>query len=42
MKQYERIERKYGTLAARNIRSLVFLGIFLIVGVCLVAQGIDE
>lgn len=40
MKQYERIERKYGTLAARNIRSLVFLGIFLIVGVCLVAQGI--
>lgn len=35
-KMAEKIETRQGTIAGRNIRSLAFLGIFLILGVCLV------
>ena len=37
MKTYEKIETRRGTIAGRNIRSVAFLGIFLILGVGLVA-----
>ena len=40
MKYREKIETRRGTIAGRNIRSLAFLGIFLIVGVCLIAGKI--
>ena len=40
MKYREKIETRRGTIAGRNIRSLAFLGIFLIVGVCLIAGRI--
>ena len=33
MKVYEKIKTRRGTIAGRNIRSLVFLGLFLILGV---------
>ena len=37
MKVYEKIKTRRGTIAGRNIRSLVFLGLFLILGVGIVA-----
>ena len=37
MKYYERIQTRKGTIAGRNIRSLALLGVFLILGVCLIA-----
>ena len=37
MKYYEKINTRKGTIAGRNIRSLAILGIFLILGVCLIA-----
>ena len=37
MKYREKIKTRRGTIAGRNMRSLVLLGIFLILGVCLVA-----
>ena len=37
MRTYEKIKTRRGTIAGRNIRSLAGLGIFLILGVCLVA-----
>ena len=37
MKVYEKIKTRRGTIAGRNIRSLVFLGLFLILGVGMVA-----
>ena len=37
MNYYEKIKTRKGTIAGRNIRSLAFLGLFLIVGVCLIA-----
>ena len=40
MKYREKIKTRRGTIAGRNIRSLAFLGIFLIVGVCLIAGRI--
>ena len=40
MKYREKIKTRRGTIAGRNIRSLAFLGIFLIVGVCLIAGKI--
>ena len=40
MKYYKKIKTERGTIAGRNIRSLAFLGIFLIVGVCLIAGKI--
>ena len=36
MKAYEKIKTRRGTIAGRNIRSLVFLGLFLILGVGIV------
>ena len=40
MKYREKIKTRRGTIAGRNIRSLAFLGMFLIVGVCLIAGRI--
>ena len=37
MKYYKKIKTERGTIAGRNIRSLALLGIFLIMGVCLMA-----
>ncbi len=37
MKYYEKIKTRKGTIAGRSIRSLALLGVFLILGVCLMA-----
>ena len=37
MKYYQKIKTERGTIAGRNIRSLALLGVFLILGVCLMA-----
>ena len=37
MKYYKKIKTERGTIAGRNILSLALLGIFLILGVCLMA-----
>lgn len=37
MKNYQKIEIGRGTIAGRNIRSLILLAVFLVFGVCLIA-----
>ncbi len=40
MKDQKAVKTKHGTIAARNIRSLIYLGVNLIIVVCLIAQGV--
>ena len=39
MKDQKAVKTKHGTIAVRNIRSLIYLGVNLIIVVCLIAQG---
>jgi len=40
MQTQKSVKTKRGTIAARNIRSLIYLGVNLIIVVCLIAQGV--